>query len=84
MVYKHGLSIGVTRSSECFSELNLIQTAATFLLNKNDLTEKIHQTYYFGDDCMSGDEINKKGKLLFGCKHQNLMLVFGFASGFYR
>ena len=29
---------------------------------QNNLTKKIHQTYYFGDDCMSGDKIIKKGK----------------------
>ena len=39
-----------------------------FVLNQN-----YHQTYQFGDDCMSGDQIIEKLKLLFGFKHQNKM-----------
>ena len=33
-----------------------------YFFNQNNLTNKIHQIYYFGDDCMSSDKIIKKRK----------------------
>ena len=52
-----------------FLEPNLIQAATKivkiFFLNHNNLTKKIHQTYYFCDDSMKDDKMAEKGTFTF-------------------
>ena len=65
---KHGLSIGVTNSSDSKSPFFGAEFdpnghkifEKNILKSHNDLTKKIHQTYYFCDDSMIDKKMAEK------------------------
>ena len=66
---KHGLSKGITNSSDSKSPFfgaefdpngNKNCEQKYLKKNHNDLTKKIHQTYYFCDDSMNDEKMAEK------------------------
>ena len=68
LTIKHGLSIGVTNSSDLKSPFFRAEfdpnghkhCEKNTLKNHNDLTKKIHQTYKFCDDSMNDEKMAAK------------------------